>query len=303
MNNEREQASVYAVSPSEVVTKVNPPKGLQGKVAGGMDEAAKPDERYEKTILKALYKYGFLTLNLITRIGEGYGLRRPGIEAALKRLLISEKAERYTVDDFSRMAVQKDFYLLSRGERTAMKESEPTRPVYKFDVTNLAYVMRNMMAVQWHISLLEHKGKEVMFNGRVELKEKRGMPIEVPSLVRVRAKRNEKIAICAVAAPKGQRQRDTGKFVMNVVELFSYFASKANAYPRFAIVILCESEAQMKDVALLFKSIDETANGGIPLLYARVDATRREKRSPLSALYLVDREKGYTDISLIDLAK
>ena len=284
--------SIYTVLPGMTVTKVTPAnkelkKFWQDREVPGQG----PIER-------ALYKFGFLTAELLDRYLKTKDCKRLDTKDSLHKLIEKGNVLHYSISAEEDVSLV-DFYMLSKEEEKKIRKNSKPRASFRFDLTNTAYIMRGLSTAQWHIAMLERpKAKEISFNGRADSGQAAN-PVVLPSFTRVKIKGARSAVFAAIAAPKGKKKRDLGAFLTNFVQLSDYLMKRSDLYPKYFIVILCESSAQAGEVALFLKNIKETE--GLFALYA-LDMNTTRGTDPLSMLYDVASKDGESAYSLINMA-
>ena len=285
--------SIYTALPGMTVTKVLPDdKELKDAWADREVPGQGPIER-------ALLKFGFLTAELLDRYLKTKDCKRLNTRDSLHKLFEKGVVEHYSIEAQDSTVSLLDIYLLTKDEERAVRKKNRPTAAYRFELTDIAYIMRGLSAAQWHIALLERKGtKEICFNGRADSGHA-ATPVILPSLARCKIKGSRSMVLAAIPAPKGEKKRDLGAFLENFIQLSEYLLKRKDLYPRYAMVILCESSAQAGEVALFLKTVKETA--WLFALYC-LDMNTVRGMDPLSVLYDVNAKEGQTDYSLINLS-
>lgn len=255
----------------------------------------------EEPIKKALYKFGFLTANLLKRYMRLRGNKAIDVNKSLKVMFNQKKIWRYTIEYDDEFTSNIDVYRLSQKEEEILRKKGRHKPIYRFDMKNTPYILTNLACVQWHLTMLEYKAKEVMYNNRVHISDKNTQPIVVPSLCRYRSKRTRKsMVVCNIPAVKGMRKRDIGMFLRQISQLNDYFIANPAKYNAYIIVITCCSENQIEDISKLLEAITETK--GLFVLYSIETQSQEGGINPMACLYRVVREQDKTTLKLVDLS-
>lgn len=285
--------SIYTVLPGMTVTKVTPAdKELKALWQKREVPGQGPIER-------ALFKYGFLTSELLDRYLKTKNCKRLDTKDALHKLCEKELVEHYSIEPKEKDGTLLDFYMLSKEEEKNLRKSSKPRASFRFDLTDTAYIMRGLSTAQWHIAMLERKGtKEISFNGRMD-SGRAASPVVIPSLNRAKISGSRSMVFAAIPAAKGDKKRDLGAFLENFFQLSEYLMKRSDLYPRYSVVILCESSAQAGETALFLKTIKETE--GMFALYA-LDMNTIRGMDPLSSLYMVSSRDGEADYTLINMS-
>lgn len=255
----------------------------------------------EEPIKKALYKFGFLTSNLLQRYMNIKGNKNIDVSRSLKVMFSQKKIWRYTIEYNDDFTSNIDVYRLSQKEEEILRKKGRHKPIYRFDMKNTPYILTNLACVQWHLTMLEYKAKEVMYNNRVHISDKRTQPITIPSLCRYKSKKTRKsMVVCELPAVKGMRKRDIGMFLRQVTQLNDYFIENPAKYNAYIIVITCCSENQIEDISRLLENIIETK--GLFVLYSIETQSQEGNINPLACLYRVVREQDKTTLKIVDLS-
>lgn len=288
------QSSIYSTTPDMTVTRIIPDehdlkKEWSGKNIPGME----PIER-------ALFKFGFLTADLLERYLTTKNCKRLDIRKSLNNLYQDGEVHRYTIEGKEDSNRALDIYLLSRKAEDKVRKNSRPRASFRYDMTDVPYIMQNLATAQWHIALLEKSGsKEIMYNGRAD-SGRAATPVVIPSMIRCKIKEKYSMVFCGIPAPKGVKKRTLGAFLTNFIQLSEYMMKRHDLYPRYSIVVLCESSTQMNETASFLKNIKEAS--GHFALYA-LDMNSIKGSDPLSILYDVTINDDSADYSLINLTK
>jgi hypothetical protein len=251
-------------------------------------------------IKKALYKFGFLTANLLQRYMNLRGNKNIKVKKSLNVMFSQRLIWRYTIDFGNDLTHNLDIYRLSQAEEARIKNTGRHKPVYRADMKSIPYAMTLLTSAQWHISMLENRAKEIMYNNRVHISDENTEPITIPSLVRYKTKKRKSVVICAIPAIKGLRRADIGSFLRNINRINEYFLYNPAHYRRYLLILICDSETQIEDISQMLESINETK--GIFVLYAINAQSAEDAGNPLSSLYTVDRTDGKAVLTVVDLS-
>lgn len=251
----------YAMADDAIITKINlnhEVKPLSGKIIG------------EEPILRALLKYGFCTTQLIEREMFLKKSARVDVGKAVRALYESGSIEKYRIERFPGSTRHTTVVYTLSEKKTSELEEKYERPVYRFEMTDIAYILRQLSIEQWHIAALEAGAKEYFYNARLDKGVAR-LPVTMPSMVRIRLKNRKRLFLCAVPAPKGTLRRDNGAFLRNLIDVQDYMMSNLKKFPNFIIIIPTESTEAITDISRMLDETKETED--IAVLYSTDDIT------------------------------
>ena len=247
-----------------------------------------PDERPatgERVILQLLKKYGYLTMPLIQKNIEMYHRTinaKKSVRKMQQRNLILKYTIQYTDEDIADI----DVYILT--PKGAEMAGESGKKPYRFDMTNIPYILENLSAAQWHMAVMsDKKAHEEMYQHTVRVK---GNIVTIYSLIKYRTDFGRYLHLCGIPIEKGIHRKDLGRFVAKILLMNEYLASKPDRYRSYIIVISCESQRQIEDVAKVLGTINETKE--IYFMYTIDAITSDSGINPLSMLYTVEEEGG-----------
>lgn len=288
------RSSIYSVTPDMTVTRIMPDENELKK------EWVNKSVPGKEPIERALFKFGFLTAELLERYLKTKDCKRLDIRKSLNHLYQNGEVHRYTIEGKDKSVQELDIYLLSRKAEDKVRKNSRPRASFRYDMTDVPYIMQNLATAQWHIALLERPGsKEIMYNGRAD-SGRAATPVVIPSMIRCKIKEKKSMVFCGIPAPKGEKKRTLGAFLTNFIQLSDYMMKRSDLYPRYSIVVLCESSTQMNETAAFLKSIREAA--GYFALYS-LDMNSIRDFDPLSILYDISINEDSADYSLINLTK
>lgn len=231
-------------------------------------------------IVKLLATYGFLTQPLIKRCLKMRGHRRIDPARTLNKMQAKGKVLKHTIRLEGSDRQDLDIYTLSPEMRKRLKEQGYELIHYKYDMSNIPYVLERLSTAQWHIGCLESAHvKEAAYHWRVATEDNRTAII--PSLTEYITFRNSRLYIIGIPAPKGEYKEDLMKFLMNVYLMEEYLKENRTRFRSRVYVIICEDDRQSEDICRYATKIRELA--GLYLLYA-TDQSTREGKEPLTKL-------------------
>ena len=248
-----------------------------------------------KTIISIFAKYGFLNLDLIRRTLK---LKKHRINAnkTLKNMILEGIVDKYTIF-YGNNHPNNDVYVLSTKGRSLLTTREMRHSIYRYDMSNIPYILEKLAIAQWHISVLEHSGIEVMYNHRVHYSNN---IVIIPSLNIFRLSRiGHKIHIATVCAPQGIYKKDLGRFVTQVVKISQYLNQNRDRYRSFILCVVCRSKNHLEDISNLLSKIRETRS--IYILYSIDTVTADYALDPLAELFEVKNEKNTTQTTIVSL--
>ena len=232
-------------------------------------------------IVRLLGTYGFLTANLIKRCLCMKGHRRIVPEKSLAKMQIKGRVLKHTIHIKDSDKQDIDIYTLSAEMRSELKQQGFVLIHYKYDMSNIPYVLERLSAIQWHIACLEARHtREAAYHWRVATEENKTALI--PSLTEVVTFRNRKLYVIGIPAPKGKLKEDLMKFLLNVFIMEEYFNENRRRFKSRVYVLICEDDKQAEDICRYITNIRETS--GLYFLYTNDEATQ-EGMDPLSLLY------------------
>ncbi len=248
----------------------------------------------EEIIIFLLKKYGFMNLHMLQRTLNMGRHRTINAKKSIHKMQQSGVVKKYTISSIED-GPDNDIYTLSEAGIAAYREKNRTKSIYRYDMTNIPYILENLTAAQWHISMcLDGKAKDVALNKRINTSA--GITV-IPSLTRYWTRFGHNSYVCGIPMTKGKSKKDLAMFVARIVYLCTYFRENMDRYPSVIMVIICESMRQIEDISVLLGSVRETRE--ITLLWS-IDNTTTED-NPMSMLYDVIREEGSTTTRLYSL--
>lgn len=246
----------------------------------------------ENVIVPIIRKYGFITAPLIQRILNIYHHKTINALKSLIKLQQQGKVQKYTIK-FPSDRQDIDVYILS----PEMRMMSGQKSVFKYDMTDIPYILEHLVASQWHISVLEGKNaKEVMLFKQIS---SNGFIAQLPSMIECKSKIGKKINLCALPVPKGVYKQDLGRLFTNVITIDSYLSARKDRFRAYVIVLICESQNQIDEVSRLLCEISETKD--IYFLYAIELMSSDDEFDPLSILYDISRYDGELEQNVIKL--
>jgi len=246
----------------------------------------------EKVIIAVLRKYGFLTAPLLQRAANIERHRTLKITSSLRKMQQQGKILKYTITHPEEVQ-DIDVYLLS----TELRRKQGFKSIFRYDMTNIPYILEHLSQTQWHLSLLEgENAKELMIYKQIHLK---GNISEIPSLIEYKPGFGKKMTILGMTSPKGKRKADLGAFLTKLVSADEYLRNHKEQYGSYLITIICESENQIEEMAKFLGKIAETSE--LYYLYSIDPLTAEEILDPLSVLYDVQRIDGETILNVVRL--
>ncbi len=247
---------------------------------------------FEEIIIGALQKYGFLTLPLIQRAVSMKHDKKISAQKAVNKMQKQGKIEKYTIK-YPEGNPDCDVYVLS-GE---MRKKYGSKSVFRYDMSNIPYILEHLSLAQWHISVLEGKEtKEAAFCKQVGAGQ---FITQMPSLIEFKTSFGKKMYICGMTAPKGTRKEDLGRFLTSIITIDKYLARNKYRFKSYVLAVICESEAQIEEVSLILQNMAELQE--MYIVYCLDIITGDEETDPLSMIYDVDREMGEARLSVLKL--
>ena len=111
---------------------------------------------FEDMVIGVLQKYGFLTLPLLQRAID---LQNKGkainAQKAVNKMQKQGKVEKYTIS-YPTDDPDNDVYILSEEIRL----ERGSKSIFRFDMSNIPYILEHLSLAQWHISVLEGAGSK-----------------------------------------------------------------------------------------------------------------------------------------------
>lgn len=246
----------------------------------------------EKIIIQVLLKYGFLSIALLQRLFIMHNHSTINVKKSLRKMQQQGKAIKYTIEYPGDIA-DIDIYVLD--ER--LREGKQKAAVFRYDMTDIPYILEHLSISQWHISMLEGKNtKEVAFFKQISAE---GYITQIQSLVEFKSIIGKKMYLSAVTTPKGTHKQDLARLFTTLITMDRYFQARSSRFGAYLIAIICESEAQIEEVSRLLTEMAETSE--MYVLYSLDMLSSEETFDPLSTLYEVTRTEGETSITPIQL--
>lgn len=248
--------------------------------------------RGEVIVIAILKKYGFLTTSLIQRLMNLHGHAKLNALKILRKMQQQKKMQKFTIS-FNSERQDINIYVLPRKIRTANK----VRNQFKYDMTDIPYVLEHLSVTQWHISVLEgSKAKEIYAFKQIN---QEGFIAQIPSLIEVRTKLGTRMNLCALPVPKGVHKQDLGRLFTNIITIDKYLGARKDRFKAYVIVLICESESQIEEVSLMLREMGEIKE--IYILYSIDVMTSEENLDPLKIMYDVNRAEGETKLEVCRL--
>lgn len=246
----------------------------------------------EKVIVATIRKYGFLTAPLVQRAINLNDHSTINVLKSLKKMQQQGKAEKYTIT-FPSERQDIDVYVLS----PKMRQISGQKSVFKYDMSDIPYILEHLSISQWHISVLEGKGaKEVMLYKQIS---SQGFIAQLPSLIEFRSRLGKKMNLCAIPVPKGVHKQDLGRLFTNVITIDRYLSERRERFRSYVIVLICESQNQIDEVSRLLFEMAETKETYI--LYSIDMMSSDDEFDPLSVIYDVSRAEGEIELGIVRL--
>ena len=246
----------------------------------------------EKVIVATIRKYGFLTAPLVQRAINLDDHSTINVLKSLKKMQQQGKAEKYTIT-FPSERQDIDVYVLSPKTRQISGQ----KSVFKYDMSDIPYILEHLSISQWHISVLEGKGaKEVMLYKQIS---SQGFIAQLPSLIEFRSRLGKKMNLCAIPVPKGVHKQDLGRLFTNVITIDRYLSERRERFRSYVIVLICESQNQIDEVSRLLFEMAETKETYI--LYSIDMMSSDDEFDPLSVIYDVSRAEGEIELGIVRL--
>lgn len=246
----------------------------------------------EKVIVATIRKYGFLTAPLVQRAINLNDHSTINVLKSLKKMQQQGKAEKYTIT-FPSERQDIDVYVLS----PKMRQISGQKSVFKYDMSDIPYILEHLSISQWHISVLEGKGaKEVMLYKQIS---SQGFIAQLPSLIEFRSRLGKKMNLCAIPVPKGVHKQDLGRLFTNVITIDRYLSERRERFRSYVIVLICESQNQIDEVSRLLFEMAETKETYI--LYSIDMMSSDDEFDPLSVIYDVSRAEGEIELGVVRL--
>ena len=288
MNDEYAGISVRKY-PVSIFHYENDSKIEKTTIKGRADNISSPGE---KPLATALYKYGFMNLDVMKKNIANTGHKRLDVAKTLEKMQKQGKVEKYTVWHGGDRANLDIYTLTSEFEETLGKSRDS---IYKKDMKDIPYILENLALCQWHNSLLSsiRASTEIMYN---QTKCCTCGFVVVPSVIRIKVGKCG-VHLCAVPVNRNNHLKNLKNFVVNLVRLNRYFEENQGKYRSYLIVLLCESVSQIEDLVKLLSVMKETKE--MDLLYTIDMATYSGE--PLDSIFRVERTLGRADLSLVRL--
>ncbi len=246
------------------------------------DEKPSSPATGEKVIVSMLKKYGFLTLPLISKNIE-LSHRTINAKKSIKKMQQRGLVKKYTITYTDDDTADIDVYVLTE-EGLEISGESPERP-YRTDMGNIPYILENLSIAQWHMAALSaRKVQEVMYQHTVRTS---GNIVMLPSLIRYKTNIGKSLYLCGVPIEKGIHRKDLGRFITKILLINSYLASNPNKYKSYIMVISCESQRQIEEIAEILSGINETRE--IYFMYTIDSITADDGINPLQMLYDVEK--------------
>ena len=177
-----------------------------------------------------------------------------------------------------------------------VRQRYPDLSGYRYDMTDIAYIMEHLAIAQWEIGLLTNKtARECMYEKVVRSNDR---TVKIPCLHRFKNTFDRNIHIAAVPVSRSHNPDGLRKFLVHLDDIRAYLEDNSDKYKSSQIVIICESMRQIEDVCrMLSRIIDLSA---YYFLYS-TDAITSDT-DPFSMLYGAEhKENGNVELSLISL--
>ena len=246
----------------------------------------------EKVIIPTIRKYGFLSAPLIQRAININGHKTINVKKSLHKMQQQGKVEKFTIS-FPSERQDIDVYVLTKKVR----EQIGSKSIFRYDMTDIPYILEHLSISQWHIAVLEEKNsKEIMLYKQIKSK---GFIAQLPSLIEFKTKLGKKMNICAIPVPKGVHKQDLGRLLTNVITIDGFLAERNAKIKSYLIVIICESQTQIDEVSRLLKEMAETSE--LYILYSIDMMSADDKFDPLSILYEVTRSHEEIELGVFSL--
>ena len=248
----------------------------------------------EKVIIPTIRRYGFLTAPLLQRLINLQEHTTINALKSLRKLQQQGKVLKYTIS-FPSDRQDIDVYVLSPETR----QINGAKAVFKYDMSDIPYILEHLSVSQWHVGTLEGKGsKEIMLYRQVNAK---GFIAQLPSLIEFKSRLGNKMNICAIPVPKGVHKQDLGRLFTNVITIDRFLSERKDRFKSYVIVLLCESQNQIDEVSKLMLELAETKE--IFILYSIDMMSADDTFDPLSLLYDVSRRDGELELGVLKLRK
>ena len=246
----------------------------------------------ERAIIPIIRRYGFITAPLIQRLLNTQEHKTINALKSLKKMQQQGKVLKYTIT-FPSERQDIDVYVLSPLER----KGSGVKGIFRYDMTDIPYILEHLSITQWHISVLEHKNsKEIMLYRQIS---SNGYITQLPSLIEFRTRLNKRMSLCAIPVPKGVHKQDLGRLFTNVITIDRFLSERRDRFRAYVIVLICESENQIDEVSRLLGEMAETKE--IYALYSIDMMSSDDIFDPLSVLYDVSRNEGEIALNVVRL--
>ncbi len=242
----------------------------------------------ENLMMQALYGYRFLTKNLIKKNFRVYGHTRLDSEKILKSMIDRNIVKRYCLSDEGHPNL--DFYILSDE---AMQEHYGI-PMYRAET--IPYILESMAVSQFHLGALESSMCRQYLLNYEEIFEE-GM-LHISSVIMIKS--NPKMYVAPVSSPRNSDTSSYSDFIKKIVLLNEYMKDKNNIFRSYILVIICESETQIKTLSRLISENEYTRD--ILVLYS-LDEESNKDRNPLERLHNVKWMDNVAETEIINLLK
>ena len=246
----------------------------------------------EKTIIPTIRKYGFITAPLLQRAIALFDHKTINVLKSLTKMQQQGKVEKYTIE-FPSDRQDIDIYILSPSVRNI----SGAKAVFKYDMSDIPYILEHLAVSQWHISVLEGKNaKEIMLFKQIK---SGGFIAQLPSLIEFRNRLNKRMSLCAIPIPKGVHKQDLGRLFTNLITIDRFLSERKERFRAYVLVLLCESQSQIDEVSKILTEMAETKE--IYILYSIDMMGSDDTFDPLSVMYDVTRRDGEIELGIIRL--
>lgn len=249
----------------------------------------------EMIIIVLLQKYGFLNAAMIQ---QEFNRKHRNIvaEKSLRKMQQRGLIEKYTLE-YQDENPSMDIYILSKGYRESSNDVIKKRNRYKYDMSNIAYILEHLALNQWHMAITGNKNvKEIYFNKTIMLDGKMSI---IPSFIKYKTNFHSSLYLCCLPVCKGRLKKDLGRFIADIALIADYLDSKSIEIRSYLIVIACESESQIEQISEVLSKVNET--NGRYYLYTIDTITADIDVDPLTLMYEVKKDNGVYRSTIISL--
>ncbi len=238
-----------------------------------------------------LKKYGFLTRKLINRCLTAEKHGTIDTVKTLRKMQQLKVVEKYTIkgqgDDLSVFCLTKE-----------SRERYPDERGYKYDMSDIPYILETLSAAQWSISLKNEKAvRELIHEEYITDRENIFL---VPSLIKFSIIPGRNLHLLAFPVCRSHDPESLREFLSRLDTANRYFRNAQVKYSSLQPVLICESHNQIEDMSRMLTNITSLARQFY--LYTTDSITGNENINPLEMLYGADAlSNGNVELSIYSL--